>query len=71
MRISANRLPVLYAGHKEMWAQGLRKQIIAMEEEKQQLEAKANEAASSLAQDVQMLKSKVEELQQPWWKRLR
>lgn len=48
--------------------EALNKQILAMEEEKQALEAKANEAAS-LAQDLQALKSTVEELQKPWWKK--
>lgn len=48
--------------------QALNKQVAAMEEEKQQLEAKASEA-TALAADLQMLKTKVEELQKPWWKR--
>lgn len=48
--------------------EALKKQISAMEEEKQALEAKANEA-TVLAQDLQALKSTVAELQKPWWKR--
>ncbi len=48
--------------------EALNKQILAMEEEKQVLEAKANEA-TVLAQDLQALKSTVEELQKPWWKK--
>ncbi len=48
--------------------EALNKQVAAMEEEKQQLEVKANEA-SSLARDLQMLKTKVDELQRPWWKK--
>lgn len=48
--------------------EALNKQIAAMEEEKTQLEAKASEA-NVLAQDLQMLKSKVDELQKPWWKK--
>jgi hypothetical protein len=40
-----------------------------MEEEKQELEAKASEAGA-LASDWKMLKSKVEELQKPWWKKV-
>jgi hypothetical protein len=49
--------------------EALRKQIAAMEEEKQQLSAKANEAGA-LATDLQLLKTKVEELQKPWWKKM-
>lgn len=48
--------------------EALNKQVAAMEEEKQLLEAKAGEAAS-LAEDLQSLKSKVDELQKPWWKK--
>lgn len=48
--------------------EALNKQIAAMAEERQQLEAKANEA-SVLAADLQSLKTKVEELQKPWWKK--
>ena len=48
--------------------EALNKQILAMEEEQQVLEAKANEA-TALAQDLQALKSTVEELQRPWWKK--
>jgi len=49
--------------------EALKKQIDAIEEEKQQLAAKASEAGM-LANDLQSLKSKVEELQKPWWKKL-
>ncbi|MBX9667953.1 MAG: hypothetical protein K2X93_10060 [Candidatus Obscuribacterales bacterium] len=48
--------------------EALNKQVTAMKEEKHLLEAKADEAAS-LAEDLQSLKSKVEELQKPWWKK--
>lgn len=48
--------------------EALNKQIAAIESEKQQLAAKADEA-TALAADLQMLKSKVEELQKPWWKK--
>lgn len=48
--------------------EALNKQVAAMEEEKHLLEAKAGEAAS-LAEDLQSLKSKVDELQKPWWKK--
>ena len=48
--------------------EALKKQIAAMESEKGELEAKAH-ASNALASDLQMLKSKVEELQKPWWKR--
>lgn len=48
--------------------EALNKQVAAMEEEKQELEAKANES-TALSADLQMLKSKVEELQKPWWKK--
>lgn len=48
--------------------EALNKQIAAIEAEKQQLAAKANEA-TALAADLQMLKSKVEDLQKPWWKK--
>lgn len=48
--------------------EALNKQVAAMEQEKQLLEAKAGEAAS-LAEDLQSLKSKVDELQKPWWKK--
>ena len=46
----------------------LQKQIAEMETEKEQLEAKANEA-SMLSNDLELLKAKVEQLQQPWWKK--
>lgn len=49
--------------------EALNKQVAAMEEEKQLLEAKANEAVS-LATDLQTLKETVEKLQTPWWKRM-
>ena len=49
--------------------EALKKQVAAMEEEKQQLEAKANEA-TALSADLEMLKTKVNELQRPWWKKL-
>lgn len=48
--------------------EALSKQITAMEDEKQQLAAQASEAAV-LAGDLQALKTKVNELQKPWWKR--
>ena len=48
--------------------EALNKQIAAIEAEKQQLAAKAAEA-TALAADLQMLKSKVEEIQKPWWKK--
>ncbi|HLG37364.1 MAG TPA: hypothetical protein VI338_04460, partial [Nitrososphaera sp.] len=48
--------------------EALNKQIAAMEEEKQQLSAKANEA-TALAIDLQSLKAKVEELRRPLWKK--
>ena len=48
--------------------EALNKQVAAMEEEKHLLEAKVVEAAS-LAEDLQSLKSKVDELQKPWWKK--
>jgi len=47
----------------------LNKQIVAMEEEKLQLETKANQAGA-LAADLQALKNKVDELQKPWWKKM-
>jgi len=49
--------------------EALNKQVAAMEDEKQQLEAKANEAVS-LATDLQTLKKTVEKLQTPWWKKI-
>jgi len=49
-------------------SEALRKQIDAMAEEKFALESKASEAAA-LAEDVQALKAKMEQLQQPWWKK--
>ncbi len=49
--------------------QALNKQVAAMEEEKQRLEAKAGEA-TALSADLQILKTKVEELQKPWWRKL-
>jgi hypothetical protein len=54
---------------RAMEVEALNKQIAAMEEEKQQLEVKANEA-TALASDLQLLKTKVEELQKPWWKKM-
>lgn len=48
--------------------EALNKQVAAMAEEKDQLELKAQEAAS-LASDLQALKVTVEKLQQPWWKK--
>lgn len=48
--------------------EALNKQIAAVEQEKIELIAKANEA-SALASDLQSLKSKVEELERPWWKK--
>lgn len=53
---------------KAIEVEALNKQIAAMEAEKKELLAKASEA-SILAKDVQLLKSKVEELQKPWWKK--
>jgi len=49
--------------------EALKKQIAAMEEQRQDLEARAGQA-SELASDLQALKSKVEELQKPWWRKL-
>ena len=46
----------------------LQKQIDEMAAEKEQLEAKANEA-STLSNDLELLKARVEQLQQPWWKK--
>lgn len=48
--------------------EALNRQIAAMEQEKSELVTKAMEA-SALASDLQLLKSKVEELQKPWWKK--
>lgn len=46
----------------------LKKQIAALEEQRIELEAKAGQAAK-LAGDLQGLKTTVEELQRPWWKK--
>lgn len=48
--------------------EALNKQIAAMEEEKRTLEEKANQAIS-LTTDIEFLKTKVEDLQKPWWKK--
>lgn len=48
--------------------EALNKQIAAMEETKQELEEKANQA-NVLVSDLESLKAKVDELQKPWWKR--
>jgi hypothetical protein len=48
--------------------EALNKQVAAIEEQKRELEEKANQA-SALVGDLESLKSKVEELQKPWWKR--
>jgi hypothetical protein len=48
--------------------EALNRQIAAIEQEKIELIAKANEA-SALASDLKTLKSKVEELEKPWWKK--
>lgn len=53
---------------KALEVEALNKQVAAMAEEKEQLEAKANEAMV-LASDLQSLKATVEKLQQPWWKK--
>lgn len=49
--------------------EALKKQIEAIEAEKLQLAAKADEA-TVLANDLQLLKTKVEELQKPWWQKI-
>lgn len=49
--------------------EALNKQVAAIEEEKQQLKLKASEA-TALSADLQILKTKVEELQKPWWKKM-
>lgn len=48
--------------------EALNKQIAAMEEEKRTLEEKANQAIA-LTTDMEFLKTKVEELEKPWWKK--
>ncbi len=48
--------------------EALNKQIVAMEEQQRELEAKANQAMV-LANDLESLKAKVEQLQMPWWKK--
>lgn len=49
-------------------SEALKKQIDAMAEERSVLESKASKA-TALAEDVQALKAKMEQLQQPWWKK--
>jgi len=48
--------------------EALKKQITALEEQRMELEAKAGQA-TELANDLQALKTKVDELQRPWWKK--
>lgn len=54
---------------KEAKVLELEEHIASVEEEKKVFEAKANEALK-LAESLQALEKKVEELQQPWWKKL-
>lgn len=48
--------------------EALNKQIAAMEEEKRSLEEKASQA-TALVSDLEALKTKVQELEKPWWKK--
>lgn len=48
--------------------EALNKQITAMEEEKRSLEEKASQA-TALVSDLEALKTKVQELEKPWWKK--
>lgn len=48
--------------------EALNKQVTAIEAQKVELEEKANQA-NVLADDLESLKAKVEELQKPWWKK--
>ncbi len=54
---------------KEAQVQELKGHVVSVEEEKRQLEAKANEALR-LAESLRELEKKVEQLQQPWWKKM-
>lgn len=54
---------------KEAKMVALQNQFASVEEENKLLEAKANEALK-LAESLQALEKKVEQLQQPWWKKL-
>lgn len=54
---------------KEAQVLELREHVTSVEEEKKILEAKANEALK-LAESLQALEKKVEQLQQPWWKKM-
>ena len=54
---------------KELQVAELKGQVASVEEEKRVLEAKANEALK-LAENLQALEKKVEQLQQPWWKKV-
>lgn len=53
---------------KEVQVQELKGHVVSVEEEKKQLEAKANEAIR-LAESLRELERKVEELQKPFWKK--
>ncbi len=48
--------------------EALNRQIAAMEEQKRELEEKASQA-SILVSDLEALKTKVQELEKPWWKK--
>lgn len=54
---------------KEAQMIALREQVAAVEEENKLLEAKASEALK-LAESLQALEKKVEEMQRPWWKKI-
>ena len=54
---------------KELQVAELKGQVASVEEEKRVLEAKANEALK-LAENLQAMEKKVDQLQQPWWKKV-
>jgi hypothetical protein len=60
----------LAAQQRTFEIEALKKQISALEEEKIQLQIKAAEEAVWPAHELQQLKSEVEELKRPWWKKL-